>query len=299
MDKSLLVAKPILYQFETQENNWVPDIPFPLKYEKIDWDLPLNVSVNCLDSFNGDKFFKDYLARIFDNVNCLYDDANTYTFIDEHRATFIDVINLINDLKTPLTQTIDKIDHQIEFYKKKKEDLCKIIDDFIAKNNLDNLNMNDMTLFEIKDLILTTRHFDSIFDKSMFDKKQWEKILLNDPNFTAELFKMEQLCLKKSKINENEIFRLYNPWFNDGCYIEKLDGFTYNQLIKICESNLEVFTKIEDIIAFWEKYKIICNSKVNFLKDMKSELIISFFKFVDVWKIVIVDIKTMMQKMKW
>ena len=95
MDKSLLVEKPILYQFETQENNCVPDIPFPLKYEKIDWDLPLNVLVNCLDSFNGDKFFKDYLARIFDNVNCLYDDANKYTFIDEHRATFIDVINLI------------------------------------------------------------------------------------------------------------------------------------------------------------------------------------------------------------
>ena len=54
-----------------------------------------------------------------------------------------------------------------------------------------------MTLFEIKDLIITTRHFDSIFDKSMFDKKQWEKILLNDPNFISELFNMEQLCLKK------------------------------------------------------------------------------------------------------
>ena len=171
-DKSLLVEKPILYQFETQENNCVPDIPFPLEYEKINWDLPLNVLVNCLDSFNGDKFFKDYLTKIFDKVNYSYDYANKYTFIDEHISTFIDVINLINDLKTPLTQTIDKIDHQIEFYKKKKEDLHKIIGDFISKNNLDNLNMDDMTLFEIKDLIITTRHFDSIFDKSIFDKKQ-------------------------------------------------------------------------------------------------------------------------------
>lgn len=59
---------------------------------------------------------------------------------------------------------------------------------------------------------------------------------------------------------------------------------TYKQLFKMCEPNLEVFTKIEDVIAFWEKYKIICNSKVIFLKDMKNELIISFFKFVDVWK---------------
>ena len=119
-DKSLLVEKPILYQFETQENNCVPDIPFPLEYEKINWDLPLNVLVNCLDSFNGDKFFKDYLTKIFDKVNYSCDYANKYTFIDEHRSTFIDVINIINDLKTPLTQTIDKIDHQIEFYKKRK-----------------------------------------------------------------------------------------------------------------------------------------------------------------------------------
>ena len=82
--------------------------------------MPLNVLVNCLDSFNGDKFFKDYLTKIFDKVNYSCDYANKYTFIDEHRSTFIDVINLINDLKTPLTQTIDKIDYQIKFYKKRK-----------------------------------------------------------------------------------------------------------------------------------------------------------------------------------
>ena len=106
-----------------------------------------------------------------------------------------------------------------------------------------------MTLFEIKDLIITTRHFDSIFDKSMFDKKQWEKILLNDSNFTSELFNMEQLCLKKSKINESDfIIRSsdFQPYFHD----EYLDKMTYKQLVKMCESNLEVFTKIEDVIAF-------------------------------------------------
>lgn len=87
----------------------------------------------------------------------------------------------------------------------------------------------------------------------------------------------------KSKINESDfIIRSsdFQPYFHD----EYLDKMTYKQLVKMCESNLEVFTKIEDVIAFWEKYKIICNSKVIFLKDMKNELIISFFKFVDVGK---------------
>lgn len=216
-DKSLLVEKPILYQFETKAINCFPNT-IPLKYEKIDWNLPLHVLVNSLDSFDGNKYFKDYLMELCAKFDCLPCNGKKHNFIA--------VINLINHLENSLNNKIAKSNYQIEYYKWNKEKLLAILNDFAKDGNLDDLDMNKMNLAKIKWLIISKY----------------------------------------------------------GVSASELDGFTYEELVKMCKSNLEVIKEIDEAINFCEEYKSNCQSKLDFLSGKKKELIDSLYKFVDMWK---------------
>lgn len=143
-DKSSFVDKPILYQFETEAINYFPNT-IPLKYEKIDWNLPFHVLVNSLDSFDGKNYFKDYLTKLAIDFDCLPD-------IKQH--TFITVINLINNLENSLKNKIEYANFQIEYYKKNKEKLLGIFNTFAKENNFDDLDVSKMNLSKIKQIIV-------------------------------------------------------------------------------------------------------------------------------------------------
>lgn len=144
-DKSPLVEKPILYQFETKEINYLPKT-IPLKYGEINWDLPLHVLINSLDSFDGDKYFKDYLKELITKFDCLPHNGRKHTFIN--------VINLINDLENSLNYEVKKSNYQIEYYKESKEKLLEIYHDYAKESNFDDLNVDKMNLSKIKELIV-------------------------------------------------------------------------------------------------------------------------------------------------
>lgn len=216
-DKSPLVKKPILYQFETEENNCFPKT-IPLKYDKIDWDLPLHVLVNSLDSFDGNEYFKDYLKKLITKFDCLPYNGQKHTFVD--------VVNLINNLENSLNYDVKKSIYQIEYYKKNKEKLLEICKEYAKESSLDDLEFGKMNLSKIKELIV------SKFDVS----------------------------------------------------VEELDNFTYEQLTEFCKSNSDTIKEIDGVIELCELHKLNCESKINFLSDMKKELINSFYKLVDMWK---------------
>ena len=105
-DKSLLVEKPILYQFESDDINFFQN-SVPLKYKNINWNLSLPTLVKGLDSFDGKKYFKDYFETLSNEFNCLLYGKN---------CTFIKTLNAINHLANSMEVKIEKANYYIKCY---------------------------------------------------------------------------------------------------------------------------------------------------------------------------------------
>ena len=224
-DKSPLVEKPILYQIETEAINCFPKI-VPLKYEKINWDLPLHILVNGLDSFDGDKYFKDYLNELITKFDCLpYDDQ---------KHTFVNVINLINDLKNSLNYEVKKSTYQIEYYKKNKEKLLEICNDYAKESDVDNLEIGKMNLSKIKKLIVSK--FDvSVEELDNFTYEELTEFCKSNSNTIKEIDGVIELCeahkvnceskisflndMKKELINSLykfvDMWKMNNSWYKN------------------------------------------------------------------------------------